>query len=190
MCRKYSSSTESITIGQRPPESGIGRAFSRSAITYQSACTGDIFRHIRGNEMVEPPLPAERELEEKSKTDEISFRIQRVTEDLRAIQQELNWAAIQVPANPEQREALSELVEAESLQALKSALDQMRHFLWFFIQVVSNESEFGEKLREVLRQRVANDVAPGKTTFLEKLKMATDHALVRYLLENKNQKPN
>lgn len=140
--------------------------------------------------MVESPLPAERELEEKSKPDEINFRIQRVTEDLRAIQQELNWAAIQVPANPEQREALSELVEAESLQALKSALDQMRHFLWFFIQVVSNESEFGEKLREVLRQRVANDVAPGKTTFLEKLKMATDHALVRYLLENKNQKPN
>jgi pimeloyl-CoA synthetase len=139
---------------------------------------------------VDWPLPAERDLEEKSKTDEINLRIQRVTEDLRAIQQELNWAAIQVPTNPEQREALSELVEAESLQALKSALDQMRHFLWFFIQVVSNESEFGERLREVLRQRVASDATPTKTTFLEKLKMATDHALVRYLLEHKNQKPN
>jgi hypothetical protein len=142
------------------------------------------------NEIVGAPLLAERDLEDKAKSDEISVRIQRVADDLRFIQHELNWAAMQVPANPEQREALSELVEAESLQTLKSALDQMRHFLWFFIQVVSNDSEFGERLREVLRQRVANDATPAKTNFLEKLKMATDHALVRYLLEHKDQKPN
>lgn len=97
---------------------------------------------------------------------------------------------MQVPANPEQREALSELVEAESLQALKSALDQMRHFLWFFIQVVSNDSEFGERLREVLRQRVPADTGPAKTNFTERLKLATDHELVRYLLDHKDQKPN
>ncbi|HZU41107.1 MAG TPA: hypothetical protein VE994_00415, partial [Terriglobales bacterium] len=90
-------------------------------------------------------------MEEQSKPADIENRIQRVLEDLRAIQNELNWAAIQVPANPEQREALSELVETESLHALKSALDQMRHFLWFFIQVASNDSEFGERLRDVLR---------------------------------------
>ena len=143
-----------------------------------------------GSEKVEVPLPEDCTLEESTKQDEISIRIQRVTEDLRAIQQELNWAAMQVPANPEQAEALSELVEAESLQALKSALDQMRHFLWFFMQVASGDSEFAERLREVLRQRVANDAPRPKMTFAERLKMATDHTLVRYLLEHKNQKPN
>jgi hypothetical protein len=56
--------------------------------------------------------------------------------------------------------------------------------------VASNDSEFGERLRDVLRQRVANDAPRPKGTFLEKLKLATDHALVRYLLESKNQKPN
>ena len=129
-------------------------------------------------------------MDKKRKSDEIDARIQRVTEDLRFIQHELNWAAMQVPANPEQREALSELVEAESLQALKSALDQMRHFLWFFIQVVSNDSELGERLREVLRQRVPADTGPAKTNFTERLKLATDHELVRYLLDHKDQKPN
>ena len=139
---------------------------------------------------MEPSLPAELDLEEQTKPADVEVRIQRVLEDLRAIQHELNWAAMQVPANPEQREALSELVEAESLHALKSALDQMRHFLWFFMQVASNDSEFGERLRDVLRQRVANDAPRPKGTFLERLKLATDHALVRCLLENKNQKPN
>jgi len=38
--------------------------------------------------------------------DEINVRILRVTEDLRAIQQELNCAAMQAPSNPELMENL------------------------------------------------------------------------------------
>src|SRR6201987_6226233 len=89
----------------------------------------------------------------------VHLRILRVTEDLRAIQRDLNCAAMEAPGNPELLEALSADPELESLQILRSALDQMRHFLWFYGQVVTNESEFGEKLRETIRQKPSNDAA-------------------------------
>src|SRR5437867_7355725 len=86
---------------------------------------------------------------------DINTRIVRVTEDLRAIQRELNCAAMQAPTDPELMEALSQLPEMESLRVLKSALDQMRHFLWFYIQVMTNESEAGDRLRQSIRQKPA-----------------------------------
>jgi len=71
--------------------------------------------------------------------DEINVRILRVTEDLRAIQQELNCAAMEAPSNPELMESLSRISETESLQVLQSAIDQMRHFLWFYGQILIGE---------------------------------------------------
>ena len=82
--------------------------------------------------------------------DEIHVRILRVTEDLRVIQRQLNCAAMEAPSDPELMEALSQLPEMDALQVLKSALDQMRHFLWFYIQVMTNESESGERLRQTI----------------------------------------
>src|SRR5258707_1548454 len=89
--------------------------------------------------------------------DDVHVRMLRVTEDLRAIQQTLNCAAMQAPGDPELMEALCQLPEIESLQVLKSALDQMRHFLWFYVQVMTNESEDGDKLRRSIGQRPAED---------------------------------
>src|ERR1700721_3840559 len=89
--------------------------------------------------------------------DEVHVRILRVTEDLRAIQQTLNCAAMQAPGDPELMEALCELPEIDSLQVLKSALDQMRHFLWFYMQVMTNESEEGDRLRQSLAQNPSGD---------------------------------
>ncbi len=123
--------------------------------------------------------------------DDIRIRILRVTEDLRAVQRELNCAAMEAPSDPELMEALSQLPEMESLQVLKSALDQMRHFLWFYMQVMTNESETGEKLRRIIRQRPSEDVVPGpEATFLERLRLAADSALLRHLSDGKNRKPN
>ena len=85
--------------------------------------------------------------------DDIHIRVLRVTEDLRAIQRELNCAAMEAPGDPELMEALTQLPEMESLQVLKSSVDQMRHFLWFYMQVMNNETEAGEKLRESIRQQ-------------------------------------
>ncbi len=64
--------------------------------------------------------------------DDLHTRMVRVTEDLRAIQRELNCAAMQAPSDPELMEALSALPETEAIQVLCKSLDQMRHFLWFY----------------------------------------------------------
>jgi len=123
--------------------------------------------------------------------DSINIRILRVTEDLRAIQRELNCAAMEAPNDPELMEALSQLPEMDSLQVLKSALDQMRHFLWFYKQVMTNESEVGERLRQSIRQRLSEDVALSpEAMFLEKFRFAADAAFLRHFAEGKNRKPN
>ena len=80
--------------------------------------------------------------------DDLHLRIARVTDDLRTIQQELNCAAMQAPSDPELMEALNSLSETEPIDTLRVALDQMRHFLWFYSQVMSNEPELGDKLRQ------------------------------------------
>jgi|SRR5450755_1958458 hypothetical protein len=123
--------------------------------------------------------------------DEVHVRILRVTEDLRAIQRELNCAAMEAPGNPELMEALTQLPEMESLQVLKSALDQMRHFLWFYMQVMTNNSETGDQLRQSIRQKAGDDAA--RTTdasLLDKFKSAADSALLQYLADGKARKPN
>ena len=86
--------------------------------------------------------------------EDIHLRVMRVTEDLRAIQRELNCAAMEAPSDPELMEALSQLPEMESLQVLKSAVDQMRHFLWFYIQVMTNETEAGDRMRQSIARNL------------------------------------
>jgi hypothetical protein len=130
-------------------------------------------------------------MESEDYLQDIHIRILRVTEDLRAIQRELNCAAMEAPTNPELMEALSQLPEMDALQVLKSSVDQMRHFLWFYMQVMTNESESGERLRQSIRQKLSEDSARShEASFLEKFKAASDTALMRYLSDGKNRKPN
>src|ERR1700727_4045738 len=91
--------------------------------------------------------------------DELHLRIARVTDDLRTIQRELNCAAMQAPSDPELMEALNSLSETEPIDTLRTALDQMRHFLWFYSQVMDDDPELGDKLRQA---------APAKTQSEEK----------------------
>ena len=124
--------------------------------------------------------------ENRESMDDIHLRILRVTEDLRVIQRELNCAAMQAPTDPELMEALADPPEMESIQVLKSALDQMRHFLWFYMQVVTSDSEMGEKFRQTLRQEV-----PVRTPEMEQqFQSATDAIMLRYLADSKFRKPN
>jgi hypothetical protein len=130
-------------------------------------------------------------MEREDYLQDIHIRILRVTEDLRAIQRQLNCAAMEAPSDPELMEALSQLPEMDALQVLKSSVDQMRHFLWFYMQVMTNESESGERLRQSIRQKVTGDsVLSRESSFLEKFKTASDTALMRYLSDGKNKKPN
>jgi hypothetical protein len=118
-------------------------------------------------------------------------RIARVTEDLRTIQRELNCAAMQAPSDPELMEALNSLSEIEPIETLRMALDQMRHFLWFYSQVMNNEGEFGEKLQQSAPTKTtANETPKAETTFLDKLSRADELMLLHHLAEAKQRKPN
>ena len=79
----------------------------------------------------------------------------------------------------------------DSLRTLKSAVDQMRHFLWFYMQVMANETEAGDRLRQSIRQRTSEDVSiSAEAAFLKKCRSAADTAVLRFMSEGKNRKPN
>jgi hypothetical protein len=123
--------------------------------------------------------------------DDLHTRMVRVTEDLRAIQRELNCAAMQAPSDPELMEALSALPETEAIQVLCKSLDQMRHFLWFYTQVMSNEPELGDKLRQSNASKTVEDGSGNvDTSFLDQLTRADEALLLRYMAEAKERKPN
>jgi len=117
--------------------------------------------------------------------DDVHIRMLRVTEDLRAIQRELNCAAMQAPGDPELMEALTQLPEIESLEVLKSALDQMRHFLWFYVQVMTTDSEPEDRRQNATKLQSAREAS-----FMEKNRSMTDAALLRHYVDGKNRKPN
>jgi len=118
--------------------------------------------------------------------EDVHVRMLRVTEDLRAIQHELNCAAMQAPNDPELMESLAGLPEIESLEMLKAALDQMRHFLWFYVQVMTTGSEVEDSPRpssKKLRSAQAESL-------LEKYNSLSEAVLLRHFANSKNRKPN
>src|ERR1700683_1342871 len=130
-----------------------------------------------------------RPMGNNTEMDDLHTRMVRVTEELRAIQRELNYAAMQAPSDPELMEALSALPETEAIQVLCKALDQMRHFLWFYTQVMSNEPELGDKLRQSNGSKTAEE-SKVDTSFLDQLTRADEAALLSYLVDAKERKPN
>lgn len=120
--------------------------------------------------------------------DDLHRRIARVTEDLRNIQQELNCAAMQAPSDPELMEELNSVAETEPLETLRAALDQMRHFLWFYSQIVNNEPEYGDKLRQAISVKPASDEKP--KSFLDQLSRADEAMILQHMAEAKRRKPN
>jgi hypothetical protein len=121
--------------------------------------------------------------------DDLHTRMMRVTEDLRVIQRELNCAAMQAPSDPELMEALSALPETEAIQSLCKSLDQMRHFLWFYTQVMNNDPELGDKLRQATGSATLEKATTDKS-FLDQLNRSDEALLLRYLVESKERKPN
>ena len=121
-------------------------------------------------------------------TNDLHLRIARVTDDLRTIQQELNCAAMQAPSDPELMEALNSLSETEPIETLRVALDQMRHFLWFYSQVVGSEPELGD-IRAAAK--TSTDETPkSESTFLDKLTRADELVLLHHLADSNRRKPN
>ena len=166
---------------------GDSRADQGNDLNYQSACPWDIYSLAAADENVEK----HKEPMAKDEMDDLHLRIARVTEDLRTIQRDLNCAAMQAPSDPELMETLNSLPQTEPLDTLRSALDQMRHFLWFYSQVMTTEPELGDKLRQSATTKAASDETPkAKTSFMDQLSRADEAMLLQYLAEARQRKPN
>jgi len=127
---------------------------------------------------------------DRNDMDDLHLRIARVTEDLRTIQQELNCAAMQAPSDPELMEDLNSASETEPIENLRLALDQMRHFLWYYSQVKSNEPELGDRLRESAAKVESDHAQKLENSFLERLSRADELMLLRHMADAKQRKPN
>ena len=152
---------------------------------YESACTWDIYKLPRADEIV--GWRTRMAFDDK---DDLHLRIARVTDDLRTIQQELNCAAMQAPSDPELMEALNSLSETEPIETLRVALDQMRHFLWFYSQVMNSDPELGDKLRQAATVPASDEAPKLGKTFLDRLSRADELMLLHHLSEAKRRKPN
>ena len=131
------------------------------------------------------------DMDQESNLEDVHLRILRVTEDLRAIQRELNCIAMETPGNPELMETINRLPEIESVEILRTALDQMRHFLWFYMQVVTTDSEFGERIRESIRQKPSHDeLFKPEARLDDRLRSAAEALMLNYLADGKIRKPN
>ena len=86
--------------------------------------------------------------------------------------------------------------ETEPIDTLRSALDQMRHFLWFYSQVMDTEPELGDKLRQAAQAKPAGakSTSDEKTklegSFLDQLSRGDEIILLQHLAESKRRKPN
>jgi hypothetical protein len=112
--------------------------------------------------------------------------------ELAAIQDDLNRLLVEDTTNPVGSALYPAAGDLDALRDLKSVVDQMRHFMWFYLQVVTSGSESSERTLQLLRQvskqpRVLHANSP--LTFLERLNALTEYALVHYH-EEPGEKPN
>jgi len=83
---------------------------------------------------------------------DLSTRIRRVTEDLRAIQEELNEAANS--DNDRLTQAMDQMLKVELINEFKAAVDHMRHLLWVYIESTTTGGQRALALQQIRMQRV------------------------------------
>ncbi len=116
---------------------------------------------------------------------DITGQMRRITEELREVQQQLQDALLEGPIGPETIGPEEKPVMLDEVKDFKATVDQMRHFLWFFVQAVS-EDESGEKLVELLRQ-AAHGLKPASE--FDQINSVSDYAILHYPIPP-NRKPN
>lgn len=128
---------------------------------------------------------------------DVTTRIRRVTDDLRVLQTELDLAAHQVQAQRDK--VLDELVDGDLLNDLKSAVDNVRHFLWAYIEATTqNPADLksaiqGYRMQRVTEMlRVLRDDAPDMTSipeahsFFEEINSIAHATVERYKKDDKS----
>jgi hypothetical protein len=110
-------------------------------------------------------------------------RIQRVVQELASLQRDLNQLLMDSAAD-DAAVQFAEAVDANALRDLKSVTDQLRHFLWFYLQAVFGTSESSARTMQLLRQAHKSSTSHGQTsplTFLQRLNAMAEYALVHYV---------
>ena len=105
-------------------------------------------------------------------------RMHSITDELRFLQRSLHESLLDGSCMGSDQSA-----RAEAVEEFKSVIDQMRQFLWFYLNALSN----GEQLIELLRQAAQTGADPAKT--IEQIESLPDYGLIHYYLPP-NRKPN
>jgi hypothetical protein len=67
----------------------------------------------------------------------------------------------------------------------------MRHFLWFYSQVMNSEPELGDKLRQSATAKTSSDETPKlESSFLDQLSRSDEVMLLHHMALAKQRKPN
>lgn len=85
--------------------------------------------------------------------DHVGTRMRRIIDELVYLQRTLQEALVQASHSHYEKE---QPVSIGEVQDFRSAIDQMRHFLWFYVQALSHGCE-GKKLIELLHQASRGD---------------------------------
>jgi len=101
-----------------------------------------------------------------------------ITDELRLLQRSLQEALLDGSCM-----SSDQSVMVEAVDEFKSVIDQMRQFLWFYLNAMAN----GEQMIELLRQAAKNGHDPAKT--LEQIESLPEYGLIHYYLPP-NRKPN
>ena len=127
---------------------------------------------------------------------DINSRIRRITEDLRALQEELHRLSVSPRDRGQHEQLLDELLTPAVIHDFKAAIDHMRHFLWTYVEsataapgderelrMYTLRMERATEMLRILRQRLdapGMRRVPGATSFFEEIQRIADAAMTRY----------
>ena len=101
-----------------------------------------------------------------------------ITDELRLLQRSLQEALLDGSCM-----SSDQSVMVEAVDEFKSVIDQMRQFLWFYLNAMAN----GEQMIELLRQAAQTGADPAKS--LDQIESLPEYGLIHYQLPP-NRKPN
>jgi len=105
-------------------------------------------------------------------------QMRSITDELRLLQKSLQEALLDGSCM-----GSDQSVMVEAVDEFKSVIDQMRQFLWFYLNAMAN----GEQLIEMLRHAAQNGADPAKA--FDRIESLPEYGLIHYYLPP-NRKPN
>jgi hypothetical protein len=111
---------------------------------------------------------------------ELDDRIREVSDELCSIQKEMNRMLMRAISEGQGSPAHDHASSMSSLADFKLVVDQLRQFLWFYLQVI-NEGEISDETARVLRRAAHDPRTEGETyavNFLRQMNGSSEYALV------------